>query len=1055
MSNRFSDATILLGLSIVLSLGCGGGGGSDGGNAVKPPATISVSPSTSTLAIGGSLRLTATGTNFGSAHWSVLESGGGGLSPQGNEALYFAPAIPGTYHVVVKGDDPNVQASSELKVLESLDYLSLVMTPHIIHVQLFPAGPIQPLTQAQARIQTVRGGAKSRGRKQAVPPMLPGKIPVVDLANVLEDAPVVWTLMEGPAAGTVNPDTGEYALTTQPGVYHLVATRKDDTKVSGTIEVVASAAPSSPVRDTLSPASFTIYPDRSLVEAGGEAYLKVTSGTVTWSLPEGATAGTLAVTGGGDQEVRFTAAGTPGVYSAIATSTVDTSQKAQASLEVGQRVSISVFPGVAPPIAPLSSTTLTALVGNTSTTGVSWDVVEGPSGGSITASGNSVTYTAPSTPGKFHVRATALADPNRSSQALVEVSGISPVSVQLLNPPTRVEIGTQTLMLASIFGSGNTGVIWTASAGTITAEGLWTAPQVLDSVAITATSVADPAKSASATITVSHLPRFTSLPPTSADVSLTPYSYVFSTVHPDGLLVSYTLEQGPTGAFLSGNTLSWTPTAAQAALTNVFILKAQDSLGGIARQQWTIEFRVTGTSKITFLWQDGALRSDNPTNFPLLGLTPKAHVPNGAGGYTTYSGVGLADGTFRIPNVPPGFYWLEVNSAFLWTSANRPILESLAGGRPDRVSIASLSPGSTLGATTFTGLAPWGATDDFVAYSPDTNLYLTPGFMLTTPPTLGATTVTGTWDIRADIFYNGPGLVEANKGDRFFFYQMGTQTAASGDPITVINRLGVPDPPVQMVGGAPFTLKVALAPVTGNSSNFRMVIDRGPWLGFASAVHPAAFLLPFAPMGVAIDTYPQFNPFSTESYIATGDVFFYMPTGSVPTSTFDSGQLSATDPWPAYWLRRWNVATNYRVQYLLPGTSIPSKQSAFISKKGMGLPTGSTDTTPSVLPCLSFQINGLNAQIDQTGVGLLPVLTWIPNPANTEAVTTYSARVFHLTASGSTTNATQVAVYTTTNPRIQLTPGLLMPGEAYFIRLTAGVPNQGSSAQILSGVFRP
>jgi hypothetical protein len=254
-------------------------------------------------------------------------------------------------------------------------------------------------------------------------------------------------------------------------------------------------------------------------------------------------------------------------------------------------VSVSVAPGVVK-VVPGSSTTFTAQVGNTTQTAVNWKVVEGPNAGSLAGSGNTVTYTAPATPGKYHIAARSVADPNRIGEALVEVTGTGTVSVQLLNPPARVEAGTQTVLVASIFGSGNTAVTWSASAGTITSDGLWTAPLSVGPVTVTATSVADPAKSASASITVAALPRFTSLPPTRVDISVPPpftYNYTYSAVHPGGLPMTFALEQAPAGAFLAGTSVVWTPTSAQGSLTNTFILKVTDSAGGVARQQWTMD----------------------------------------------------------------------------------------------------------------------------------------------------------------------------------------------------------------------------------------------------------------------------------------------------------------------------------------------------------------------------------------------------------------------------------------------------------------------------------
>jgi len=68
---------------------------------------------------------------------------------------------------------------------------------------------------------------------------------------------------------------------------------------------------------------------------------------------------------------------------------------------------------------------------------------------------------------------------------------------------TVVSGGTQQFS-ATVIGSSNTGVTWTASAGSVSSAGLFTAPTVATTttVTVTATSQADPSQAASATVTV-------------------------------------------------------------------------------------------------------------------------------------------------------------------------------------------------------------------------------------------------------------------------------------------------------------------------------------------------------------------------------------------------------------------------------------------------------------------------------------------------------------------------------------------------------------------------
>ena len=79
---------------------------------------------------------------------------------------------------------------------------------------------------------------------------------------------------------------------------------------------------------------------------------------------------------------------------------------------------------------------------------------------------------------------------------------ITSVSVSCVAP--SVDAGQTDSCSANVQGTGsfNTSVTWGASAGTVSADGILTAPSAAGSITITATSVADLTKSGSATVTV-------------------------------------------------------------------------------------------------------------------------------------------------------------------------------------------------------------------------------------------------------------------------------------------------------------------------------------------------------------------------------------------------------------------------------------------------------------------------------------------------------------------------------------------------------------------------
>jgi len=185
-------------------------------------------------------------------------------------------------------------------------------------------------------------------------------------------------------------------------------------------------------------------------------------------------------------------------------------------------------PSIIISVTPQSGTVLlgetvnfSATVSNTTDTAVVWNV-DGIVGGSVqvgTISADGV-YMAPTslpTGSTVRVTATTHADASRSASASVTIT--SDISLVLNIGAASVELGGSQRFLASINSSGKptTAVQWTlvgntcpTACGSVDANGVYTAPQTLPAstqVVLTATSVADPSKQASAAITITS--RFT------------------------------------------------------------------------------------------------------------------------------------------------------------------------------------------------------------------------------------------------------------------------------------------------------------------------------------------------------------------------------------------------------------------------------------------------------------------------------------------------------------------------------------------------------------------
>jgi len=163
-----------------------------------------------------------------------------------------------------------------------------------------------------------------------------------------------------------------------------------------------------------------------------------------------------------------------------------------------------------------SSQTLTATVTNSTNTSVTWSVNGVPegsaAGGTITTGG---VYTAPAdlpSQAIVQVTATSQADPTKSAAS--ELTITSDIGITLAPPNASVELGATQPFHAAITSAGHpdSSVRWSlsgaacpAACGSVDPSGNYTAPGILPSAptaTITAQSVADPTKQASAPLNI-------------------------------------------------------------------------------------------------------------------------------------------------------------------------------------------------------------------------------------------------------------------------------------------------------------------------------------------------------------------------------------------------------------------------------------------------------------------------------------------------------------------------------------------------------------------------
>lgn len=404
--------------------------------------------------------------------------------------------------------------------------------------------------------------------------------------------------------------------------------------------------------------------------------------------------------------------------------------------------------------------------------------------------------------------------------------------------------------------------------------------------------------------------------------------------------------------------------------------------------------------------------------------TIAAHVPNGAGGYTTITGVGTPTGTFTIPAVPNRSVWFQFNSTYVWTGHSKLDLDVFVYGRANAAPAFNPTPQFF----NITGLSPWTSTDVLQWYS--TNLESVYGYLEdfgpANQPLPGATSLAGYNLDWADTGFN---LVDTNQGDGPSLTQL-RSTTVSGETYTALSGIFAPASLVQLDGVAN-TLNGAMNPVP-RTYNVRMAWKRSVGMGFQSQVNPAA-VNSFQRMVVHTPPWGRQRGFIA----ATADlVNLFANLGS---SDLDLGDATYGNPFPASGGTVYSINQFFRVSYLAPGAMIPGSLTATLATNSVDAPAAAAPLTQSLGPVTDLAVEGVGGFVSQSGLALTPHLTWTAPVVGSPKV--YSVSVIRVFTSGVTPNIrthfTTVGSCLTRETSLQLPPGLLQPGQSYIFRVRA------------------
>lgn len=428
------------------------------------------------------------------------------------------------------------------------------------------------------------------------------------------------------------------------------------------------------------------------------------------------------------------------------------------------------------------------------------------------------------------------------------------------------------------------------------------------------------------------------------------------------------------------------------------------------------------------------------------------------GAFVAIAGTGRADGSFTIPKVPAGTYYLKLGSDYIVTSARTLDLSTVFLGRPDRV----LETKATNLSFTLDGLSPWQSGDDLEFFTPNNGAYLySIATFAQTGPDAGATKVAG-----LSFEYSAPGyppvLTDKAKGDRTMLIQLTAKTAAGGQSYQALVRSALLDP-YSMVDGQTANFTATLAE-PAQKGMVRLNWKRSEFAALGAAVNPGAQISStYGGHSINVSAHPGAHAHGDFAGTAVPDLLVI--EGGTGSTDADLGMLSFGNPFPQGHTVIGLAFTVFDVSYQ-SGTAQPLAMPAEISYFAEAAAFSADPVRPILGPPQQPLINGKGAFQDRSGVTLHPTLSWSP-PA-TGSVDGYLVFVVRLLAQTGRTDIQDVATLHATDTQITVPDGILLSGESYFFKVRAmtrkgvdlsrqpyrhGLPE--ANADLLTGIMTP
>ncbi len=435
---------------------------------------------------------------------------------------------------------------------------------------------------------------------------------------------------------------------------------------------------------------------------------------------------------------------------------------------------------------------------------------------------------------------------------------------------------------------------------------------------------------------------------------------------------------------------------------------------------------MSGRQDIHWVTKNGIV--DVPAD--LSAVTFEALVPRANdSGFDVYPGMGYREGTFTIPDVPAGTYYLHVGNSHTVTAARFVDLSYYRTGRPD----GEVAGEGTILNFNLSNLNDWQSTDELQLISSNAGVVIL-GLARDASqgsPAPGATEVKG---MRYDYsLAPNPILLDATKGDELMLTQLTTRTVDGGPTYQAIDRVYFE---------STFTFKSGVSnEVLGpffpepHSMSLKTTWKHGDFAQYTAATSPSAT---YSSQYLAVD--------GIAGGLAHGET---ADPGGFPDLLLYASDamsdevlnLSYQNPFPSSYGLFGRVGFMSQVAISLPlpdgGDGLPFQMPATIVGDTDVTNFNNSTITAAVSPIRNPLVDGKDGFSQVSGITTTPTITW--NAPARGIPSQYVVTLWEVFLNGDQTALKGKRRFATTQTQLRIPPRVFEAGRHYLVRIQAFV----------------